>query len=392
MLKDTVIPTIQEVAGDLVADLNRSDMVVRFRDEKELLLRSADEPDKLRGPNLGFFWLDEAAQMAELVFDIMVGRIRLQPGRGWLTTTPCGRNWIYRLFVAKKDVDYELIESSTRANVFLPKFYIESLDKKYHGLWHEQEVEGKFVEWVDEPAYSSFSRQKNTEKGVFERYRPDRPLKIGCDFNVRLMCWPVLQEIPGGVGPRVLCEIYSDGRAQTRDMVKLFRKEFPAHLGGIEIYGDATAGRTYTTASESDYDQILSEFKSYPSPVMLMVPSKNPPPKDRINAVNDAFSGVGRPWILKMDADRCPVLIQDLERVELNEFGNDVKKVKDWTDEAAKLTHASDALGYLVHMEYPVGADDLASQSDGEEESRSGVRLAKAAANRRPRDERGLCP
>ena len=351
MLKDTIIPTMEDVARDLIEDMNVTDMWVKFRNGTKMLLRSGDEPDKLRGPNLGWFWLDEAAQMPELVFDVMLGRLRLDPGRGWITTTPKGKNWVWKVFAKERREDYELIRCSSRENTYLPSYYIESLDRKYNGAFHQQEVEAEFIDWVDQPAYPSYRPKVNLVEDLRDRYRPDFPLALMCDFNKAIMCWPIGQILRGE--PKVLMEISIVGRADTRSMVKLFRREFPAHPGGLYIYGDSTGTGADSRSVTSDYDQILDEFRGYPSRVMLMVPSKNPPAKDRINAVNDALGGANGAWVLQLDRELTPILQEDLERVEMNELGTNVKKVTKPDDERYLLTHASDALGYWVHMEWP---------------------------------------
>ena len=42
----------------------------------EILFRSADQPNMLRGPNLSGVWMDEASLIEQEGFDIMIGRLR----------------------------------------------------------------------------------------------------------------------------------------------------------------------------------------------------------------------------------------------------------------------------------------------------------------------------
>jgi hypothetical protein len=74
--------------------------------------------------NLGWFWLDEAAQMHEDVWRVMIGRLRKRPARGWLTTTPNPdrRDWVYDLF--SRDTT-GLITASTRSNPHLPAGFVD---------------------------------------------------------------------------------------------------------------------------------------------------------------------------------------------------------------------------------------------------------------------------
>lgn len=50
----------------------------------QIHFRSTDYPERLCGHKLGWFWFDEATQLPdEDVCMIMIGRLRLKPGRGW---------------------------------------------------------------------------------------------------------------------------------------------------------------------------------------------------------------------------------------------------------------------------------------------------------------------
>lgn len=136
-----------EVQGwPVLANFNKGDMVAELTTGTTILFRSSDDPERLRGPNLGFFYLDEAALMKRRTWDIMLGRLREKPGRSWLTTTPKGFNWIYDLFITQQLPGYDLIRSSSRDNPYLPADFVSSLEQAYAGAFREQEIEGEFVQ------------------------------------------------------------------------------------------------------------------------------------------------------------------------------------------------------------------------------------------------------
>ena len=122
MLRDATLRTFLELArdGKVLDTWHASEMLARLVNGSEVMFRSADDPDRLRGPNIGWFWLDEAAMMGVDVWNIMLGRLREAPGRAWLTTTPRGDNWIYDRWVRKALPGYAMIRSSSRDNPFLP--------------------------------------------------------------------------------------------------------------------------------------------------------------------------------------------------------------------------------------------------------------------------------
>ena len=147
MLRDATLRTFLELArdGKVLDTWHASEMLARLVNGSEVMFRSADDPDRLRGPNIGWFWLDEAAMMGVDVWNIMLGRLREAPGRAWLTTTPRGGNWIYDRWVRKALPGYAMIRSSSRDNPFLPPDFIANLESAYTSRFARQEIEGEFL-------------------------------------------------------------------------------------------------------------------------------------------------------------------------------------------------------------------------------------------------------
>jgi len=111
--------------------------------------RSADEPDRIRGMEASFLWLDEGGQLSsDEMWKIGIGRLsqRCAPQRAICTTTPNGMNWLYNEFVTNKSKEHEIFFSSTLENAEnLPDGYIESLESQYSGQFYKQELLGEFV-------------------------------------------------------------------------------------------------------------------------------------------------------------------------------------------------------------------------------------------------------
>lgn len=131
----------------------------------DVLFRSGDRPDSLRGPNLSGVWLDEASLMSREVFDIAIGRLREAGEQGWLTATftPKGpTHWTYDAFATGKP-NTVLFRASTRDNRYLPPHFEETLRIQYgDSQFARQELGGEFVqvegaefpaEWFDFPGF-----------------------------------------------------------------------------------------------------------------------------------------------------------------------------------------------------------------------------------------------
>jgi len=147
MLRDSTLRSVREIAerANVVSEWHRSEMRMELINGTTILFRSADDPDRLRGPNLSWFWLDEAAMMPYDVWLIMIGRLRQAPGRAWITTTPRGRNWVHSTWSGDRD-GYALIRSSSRDNPYLPSEFLHSLEASYTSEFAAQEIEGQFVD------------------------------------------------------------------------------------------------------------------------------------------------------------------------------------------------------------------------------------------------------
>lgn len=147
MLRDSTLRTMMEVLPRGSYTFNRSDMSMKLVNGSEILFRSTDEPERLRGPNLAWVWMDEAALSKEDAFKILQGRLR-QPGyphQLWITTTPKGFNWVYWEFARERRKDYRLIHWSARDNPYLTPDFIRHLQESYAGDFALQEIEGEFV-------------------------------------------------------------------------------------------------------------------------------------------------------------------------------------------------------------------------------------------------------
>jgi predicted phage terminase large subunit-like protein len=128
--------------------------------EGSIMLRSGDEPDRLRGINISDFYLDECRQFkTREIFDILLGRLRDREDSSWaLCTTTRGRDWVYKMIQEAKlesvwdtgyarNDDLTVITQKTEENIFLPESYIRDLRKQYTGLFARQELDAAIVDF-----------------------------------------------------------------------------------------------------------------------------------------------------------------------------------------------------------------------------------------------------
>lgn len=123
--------------------------------EAELVFRSGDDPESLRGPNKAMLWIDEASIQHQDVFDLGVAvlRHRGMMGQVLMTMTPRGKkHWTFKRFYdtegitdIPKDGTF-LVQSHTRENPFAPPDYYERMAALYASSLSAQELGGEFID------------------------------------------------------------------------------------------------------------------------------------------------------------------------------------------------------------------------------------------------------
>ncbi len=147
MLRDTTQRAFFELCpATAIRSFSKTHQRLTLRNGSEILFRSADQPDRLRGLNLAWFWLDEATLSGHYAWQILKGRLRQRgfPRFGLATGTPTGRDRFYEDFEHAPLPGHALIRASTRTNLAnLPAGYLDELG--YTGAFADQEIEGIFT-------------------------------------------------------------------------------------------------------------------------------------------------------------------------------------------------------------------------------------------------------
>jgi phage terminase large subunit-like protein len=172
LLKDTSFRVFVQKAQELrfLKKINHQDLRVVLGHDAEVLFRSADNPDRLRGSSLSGFWMDEASYCDEGAYKIVIACLREAGEQGWgsLTFTPRGKShWTYREFGQNEairqeiarcktqgipyqgppcDPDRQLFTAKTHENPFLPKSFETTLRRQYSSEMAKQELEGAFLD------------------------------------------------------------------------------------------------------------------------------------------------------------------------------------------------------------------------------------------------------
>lgn len=147
MMTTTTLPALLEaIAGTgIVKRESKQKRYIDLAGNRRIYYRSAHDPKKLRGPNLGWFWIDEAAFIKQEAWRIIAGRLRKDPGFGWISTTPKGKkHWLYSELVATGLLNY--VTSSSRENTYNIGTFASMVETIGAPNWIRQEAFGEFIE------------------------------------------------------------------------------------------------------------------------------------------------------------------------------------------------------------------------------------------------------
>jgi len=327
MLRDVAWRTFLDIAGDAVAIKGKAEMILTMQGGGEILFRSADNPDRLRGPNAHWALLDEAALCPHDTWDIVIGRLRAggKVGPCRVVTTPKGRNWLY-----ERQSEMTVFRARTEDNIYNSPEFVASLKRAYTGNFARQELYGEFVAF-EGLVYPMFSREIHVRARVESEMKarwlgndegytnPSVILDVGVDNDGRL---------------HIFREWYR--RGQLQDTVVSVNHEWynKTHPQGVVV--DASAAG------------LIAALRAVNVPAM----GHKGRVQDGISKVQNllAIAGDGRPRLTVDPA--CVQTIAELESYCWKEGRDEPEKQND---------HAMDTIRYIVDS---VGSGIITSQPD----------------------------
>jgi len=301
-------------------------------------IASGDDPDSLKGPNIGSANIDEPFIQDKAVFEQVLARVRDPKAvhrEITMTGTPEELNWGYDICEGDESHrhDIEVIHASSTDNLALPDQFLQSIRSGYDTNSIAAYLDGRFVILSEGLVYKSFS-----DANMFDGDTPEGgTLLVGMDFNVDPMSAVICTEV--GNELHQIDEIV----LQNSDTPKLcteLMERYPDHR--FTVYPDSS-GKSRSSKGRSDFALIKETLGDRLE--SLEYPQANPRLRDRFNSVNAMCQnslGVRRFFM----HSRCKETKADFDRIT---YPYDKFKTKN-----PKRTHASDALGYLIHRRYPV--------------------------------------
>ena len=167
-------------ASGIVKNCNYSDNYIRLKNGSEILFRSAEKYDNIRGLTVDYGILDEAAFMKQDAWKEAIRPVFMVRGKKVLfISTPKGKNWFYELFQLAKSPDYTNYTAYTGSSYDTPYIALEEIEDAKRTLppnVFQQEYLAKFIDSGGEV----FS---NLEKNQFASYTPANG-KVYCGIDL----------------------------------------------------------------------------------------------------------------------------------------------------------------------------------------------------------------
>lgn len=109
-------------------------------------IKTAEHPNRLRGAAPAWIWMDEAAMMSEEVFKIILGTQLVSNGIIFMTSTPRGHNWFYKLYIeADKNPMIGAVTGKSKDNKHLSEDAYNLMRNRSSEDFARQELEAEFV-------------------------------------------------------------------------------------------------------------------------------------------------------------------------------------------------------------------------------------------------------
>ena len=330
---------LKELGGDHFVNKNESELFVEFENGAVIQIKGAENRDSLRGVSLAGAVIDEAAFMAQEVWtEVVRPSTSDQQAPVLFISSPSGWNWfkdLYDYALSGEDPNWEAFQFTTADGGNVKPEEIEAAKRELPIKTFNQEYLASF-ETLSNRVYSNFDRMQNVaESDPDLNDFPD--LYIGIDFNVNPMS--AIVGVKSADQLFLLDEIILPN-SNTTELSAEIKRRYPKHK--IRVYPDPSGRARKTSAAGGVTDFAILEQNGF----SVIAPRAHPPVADRINEVQAMLqnaNGQRRLFVSK----KCKDMIKSLD-------GLVYKEKTGAPDKDSGLDHITDALGYLVHSEFPI--------------------------------------
>lgn len=345
LVKDTLRPELEKWLRKygISYSYKKTDMEYHlYQSGTVIRLRSGDNPEGLKGPNIAWCGIDEIGSCTEELWGVCVSRVRIETEYGgvFVAGTPesvkKGKDWVYEKWGTDsgRDKGYYAWHADTRENTTLPKSYYGNLVDSHSPEELVMYASGQFIRVPFKGrVYKEFVEDFHSEIVTYEKGKGK--LILFCDFNVDPCVWGLAQ-YHKSYGVRIIKEFVLRDTTTPEMLLEVleYLRDIGVKPSSVICIGDKSGKNRNTVSDHNNYTLIKKEgFNVLPS----VLKGKNPDVEASIGLTNACLRDS------KVVVDyRCKMLITDLNRVIYKPGENKISKSD------PELTHASDGFRYLI--------------------------------------------
>lgn len=336
-----------------IKKINESDLTITLINGSKISLRSADNPDSLRGASLDAIILDEFAFIKEKVWsEVLRPTLSDRQGHALFITTPTGtQNWAYDMYMRgiNQEAQWASFQYTTLQGGYVQPEEIEQAKRDLDARTFQQEYCATFENYANRIFYA-FDRKENIRP--FKEATPEI-IYAGMDFNVGQMSCTLFARKGDVIHAFDEISLLS---SNTDEVVREIRNRYPTQR--IQVYPDPAGNQRRSSASGATDISILRN-----AGFTVKVPNSHNAVRDGINAVNSKLCSATGLRTFLVDP-RCKKTIESLEKHSYKE-GTSIP------DKDSGFDHFSDNIRYYIDYDFPVRRDIIQQPAE-----RWGVRTA----------------
>jgi len=350
------------IAGGPSKGVREGDMEIRLVNGATVYVTGLDRPERIEGNPIDWVGVDEIGNCRPSAWPEHIRpALSERGGQAWLFGVPEGRNHYWDMAQQAQIGQAETPDTwaffTWPSADILDAREIELAKSELDDLTFRQEYMADFVTFAGR-CYYAFDRQTHATECLM--YDPSRPLCLCFDFNVSPGVCAVVQDLTytgdnakvARTFTAVVDEVWIRRDSNTRKVCRAIAERYGTHPAEVRCYGDSTGGAKGTAKLQgSDWDIIRDCLGPvFRGRLTFRVPPSNPSERSRLNAMNSRLLSTDGTVHLLVDP-RCVHVVQDFEGLALKADGSgEIDKRRD-----PALSHLSDAVGYHVWKEHPVG-------------------------------------
>ena len=340
--KQTVWADLKTRLGDLgwIKRVNETELTITLINGSQIMLRSADNYDSMRGLGIDFVVFDEFADIAQQTWtEVIRPALSDRQGHALFIGTPKGfGNWAKDLWDQGQDpkfTDWNSFQYTTLDGGNVSEEEIEAAKQDLDERTFRQEYMATFETYAG-VVYYAFDRSQLFDITDLDPEVPENEtIHVGLDFNVNPMSAVIAVKRSDQLYVIDAIEIYG---SNTQEMCEEIKRKYGTNRKYF-AYPDASGGAR-STKGDSDHNILRQNGFTVKSP------GRNPPVKDRIAAVNSAFKSSNGQIKLRINKSTRRLI----ECVEKMTYKGDTRV----PDKDSGYDHLVDALGYLAVYHFPV--------------------------------------